>query len=39
VLIGSGVEKRGLIMAIWESKLLKDELGSGWVFDGNRLAW
>ncbi|MCJ1471702.1 hypothetical protein MMC13_000342, partial [Lambiella insularis] len=39
ILIGSGVEKRGLIMAVWESKILQGQIGPDWVFDGNRLGW
>ncbi|KAK4999709.1 Protein argonaute [Elasticomyces elasticus] len=37
--IGSGIEKRGLVMSIWKSKALSKELGPGWIFDGNKLAW
>lgn len=39
VLIGNGAEKRGLIKSVWESKGLKQALGTGFIFDGNRLAW
>ena len=39
VLIGSGTEKRGLVQAVWDSNAVKQAIGSGWVFDGNRLAW
>lgn len=39
ILIGTGAEKRGLIRAVWESKGLKQALGGGFIFDGNRLAW
>ncbi|GME33790.1 Eukaryotic translation initiation factor 2 [Neofusicoccum parvum] len=39
VIVGSGTEKRGLVMAIWESKTLKSKLGKGWLFDGNKIAW
>lgn len=39
VLIGSGVEKRGLIQKVWQSNAIKAELGSGFIFDGNKLAW
>jgi len=39
VLIGSGAEKRGLIKKVWASQAVKKALGSGWIFDGNRLAW
>ena len=34
VLIGSGVEKRGLIQKVWQSKGVRQELGSGFIFDG-----
>ncbi|KKY16343.1 putative eukaryotic translation initiation factor 2c [Diplodia seriata] len=37
--IGSGTEKRGLIMNVWESKTVKAKLGNGWLFDGNKIAW
>lgn len=36
VLVGSGDEKRGLIKKVWESKAIKNTLGSGWVFDGEQ---
>jgi eukaryotic translation initiation factor 2C len=41
VQIGSGVEKRGLIKAVWNSKAMKNALsgGDGFIFDGNKLAW
>ncbi len=39
VLIGSGTEKRGLIKKLWASKSLKEALGQGFIFDGNKLAW
>ncbi|WPG97800.1 Hypothetical protein R9X50_00058100 [Acrodontium crateriforme] len=42
VFIGNGVEKRGLILKVWESKAVRDALGSngrGFVFDGSKLAW
>ncbi|MCJ1285782.1 hypothetical protein MMC26_005123 [Xylographa opegraphella] len=39
VLIGSGVEKRGLVTKVWNSKAVQKAIGNGWVFDGNRLAW
>jgi eukaryotic translation initiation factor 2C len=39
VLIGNGVETRGLIRNVWESKAVKKSLGSGFIFDGNKLAW
>lgn len=41
VLIGSGAEKRGLIMKAWESKAVQSQLPMphAWIFDGNTLAW
>lgn len=39
VVIGNSVEKRGLIMKVWNSKTLKQALGKGFIFDGNKLAW
>ncbi|KZF18861.1 Piwi-domain-containing protein [Xylona heveae TC161] len=39
VQIGSGVEKRGLIKRVWNSKSMADKLGPGWIFDGNKIAW
>ncbi|KAF9638526.1 putative eukaryotic translation initiation factor 2c protein [Lasiodiplodia theobromae] len=37
--VGSGTEKRGLIMNVWESKTVKAKIGKGWLFDGNKIAW
>lgn len=37
--IGSGAEKRGLIKGIWESKSIKDVIGPGFIFDGNKIGW
>ncbi|KAI9707546.1 MAG: hypothetical protein M1836_000507 [Candelina mexicana] len=40
--VGSGKEKRGLIKKIWNSAAVKAKLftpGSGWIFDGNKIAW
>lgn len=37
--IGSGAEKRGLLKKVWSSKAVRQALGKGWIFDGNRLAW
>ncbi|OJD34765.1 piwi domain-containing protein [Diplodia corticola] len=37
--IGSGTEKRGLVMNVWESKTVKAKIGNGWLFDGNKIAW
>ena len=34
VLIGSGVEKRGLVKKVWQSKAVRDTIGKGWIFDG-----
>ncbi|KAI5204824.1 Piwi-domain-containing protein [Aureobasidium subglaciale] len=39
VMVGTGAEKRGLIKAVWASKTTKEQLGNGWIFDGNSLAW
>ncbi|KAI5239632.1 Piwi-domain-containing protein [Aureobasidium subglaciale] len=39
VMVGTGAEKRGLIKAVWNSKATKEQLGTGWIFDGNSLAW
>ncbi|KAA6409085.1 MAG: eukaryotic translation initiation factor 2c [Lasallia pustulata] len=37
--IGTGVEKRGLISAVWASNAVKTVIGHGWIFDGNKIAW
>jgi eukaryotic translation initiation factor 2C len=39
VLVGNGVEKRGLVRSVWESKAVNQAVGQGFIFDGNRLAW
>nr|POE92423.1 protein argonaute [Quercus suber] len=40
VMVGSGAEKRGLIMKCWESKAVQQALGKAkFIFDGNKLAW
>jgi eukaryotic translation initiation factor 2C len=39
VLIGDGVEKRGLVRSVWESKAVNQAVGQGFIFDGNKLAW
>ena len=39
VVVGSGDEKRGLIKVAMESKALKDAVGPGFIFDGNKIAW
>lgn len=37
--VGSGVENRGAIMKVWESKAVQAEMGASAIFDGNKLAW
>lgn len=37
--IGTGAEKRGLIKGVWESKSVKDVIGPGFIFDGNKIGW
>ncbi len=39
VQVGSGTEKRGLIKKVWASKGVRDAVGQGFVYDGNKLAW
>ncbi|TKA22357.1 hypothetical protein B0A50_08176 [Salinomyces thailandicus] len=39
VLIGSGVEKRGLVRRMWESNAVRTAVGRNVVYDGDRLAW
>lgn len=39
VLIGSGAEKRGLIKTVWESQAIKNAIGKGFIFDGNKIGW
>ncbi|TKA61731.1 hypothetical protein B0A49_11611, partial [Cryomyces minteri] len=39
VIIGNGAENRGLIKHLWQSKAVREALGAGWIFDGNRIAW
>ncbi|KAK3720601.1 Protein argonaute [Vermiconidia calcicola] len=39
VLVGNGVEKRGLIKKVWRSKAVEQALGRGFIFDDNKLAW
>ncbi|KAK4612770.1 hypothetical protein CLAFUR0_12763 [Fulvia fulva] len=39
VMIGSGVEKRGLIRKVWNSKQVQAAVGDACIFDGNKLAW
>ncbi|KAL9128364.1 MAG: hypothetical protein Q9217_002943 [Psora testacea] len=39
VLIGSGAEKRGLVMAVWESSAVQNAVGQSFIFDGNKLGW
>ena len=40
--MGSGVEKRGLIQAVWASRQAKSEIaryGNGFIFDMNQIGW
>ena len=39
VMIGNGIEKRGAIKKVWESKAVQAEMGGFTIFDGNKLAW
>jgi len=44
ILIGTGAEKRGKIMAVWKSKILQTKIRSltqnmAWLWDGNKIAW
>lgn len=39
ILIGNGIEKRGLIRSVWESQAVKSEIGEFFIFDGNRIGW
>ncbi|EKG10810.1 Argonaute/Dicer protein PAZ [Macrophomina phaseolina MS6] len=39
VIVGTGTEKRGLIMSVWDSNAVKAKIGKGWLFDGNKIAW
>nr|POE48842.1 protein argonaute [Quercus suber] len=40
VMVGSGAEKRGLILKCWNSRAVQQALGSAkFIFDGNKLAW
>ncbi|KAK0345141.1 Protein argonaute [Friedmanniomyces endolithicus] len=39
VIIGNGTEKRGLMNKVWQSKAIRAALGTGWIYDGNKLAW
>ncbi|MCJ1470295.1 hypothetical protein MMC07_008940 [Pseudocyphellaria aurata] len=39
IVIGNGAEKRGLIRSVWASKKVKQELGNGFIFDGNKIGW
>ena len=38
-MIGSGVEKRGLVSRVWQSNAVREKLGTGFIFDGTKLAW
>lgn len=37
--IGNGAEKRGLIKSVWESQAVKNNVGNGFIFDGNKIGW
>ncbi|KAL9105736.1 MAG: hypothetical protein Q9227_009124 [Pyrenula ochraceoflavens] len=37
--IGNGKESRALISKVWDSKAVKTAIGTGFLFDGNKLAW
>ncbi|KAH8819457.1 eukaryotic translation initiation factor-like protein 2C 2 [Xylogone sp. PMI_703] len=42
ILIGNGAEKKGKIMAVWNSKTVQARLKSVsayWLWDGNKIAW
>ncbi|KAK5734619.1 Protein argonaute [Elasticomyces elasticus] len=39
IIVGDGAEKRGLMTRVWASKAVQKELGHGWIYDGNKLAW
>ncbi|KAK1069214.1 Protein argonaute [Friedmanniomyces endolithicus] len=39
VIIGNGTEKRGLMNKVWQSKAIRAALSTGWIYDGNKLAW
>ena len=39
VMIGNGMEKRGLIDKVWKSQAVQAQLGKGYIYDGNKLAW
>lgn len=37
--IGNGAERRALIDKVWKSQAVKKAIGTGYLFDGNKLAW
>lgn len=37
--IGNGAEKRGLIKSVWESQTVRNKVGNGFIFDGNKIGW
>ncbi|KAF8860682.1 eukaryotic translation initiation factor-like protein 2C 2 [Acephala macrosclerotiorum] len=42
ILIGTGAEKRGKMMAVWKSQAVQQRLNSfrvPWLWDGNKIAW
>ncbi len=39
IIIGSGQEKRGLVNAIWNSKIAKAKLDNSFIFDGKAIGW
>lgn len=38
-MIGNGVEKRGLVTRVWQSQAVRQAISTGFIFDGNKLAW
>ena len=38
-MIGSGLEKRGLIQKVWKSEAVTKAVGKGFIFDGNKIGW
>lgn len=42
IMIGTGAEKRGKVMAVWQSQAVQQKLKSfrvPWLWDGNKIAW
>jgi eukaryotic translation initiation factor 2C len=39
VIVGNGAEKRIVTKKVWESRTRKQQLGTDFIFDGNKLAW